>query len=214
MKRNTIVSVLSGFIGSALLLILLSATGVVGARASDVTRSDGASVKAVAAATVTSTFTYQGLLKNSGNPVNGACDLQFGLYDASTSGVQIGVTQTVIGQAVSGGLFTRLLNTDGEFGLNAFQGDARWLQIAVRCPTTVGGYTPLTTRQALTPAPYASYSAAPWVTIANSLVYTSGGVIVGPTTAGIAVDAETSSGGEAVYAECLQAGNNCYALEG
>ncbi|HEY0072136.1 MAG TPA: S-layer homology domain-containing protein [Chloroflexia bacterium] len=34
------------------------------------------------------------------------------------------------------------------------------------------------------------------------------------TTAGIAVDAETRSGGEAVYAECLQAGNNCYALEG
>jgi len=34
------------------------------------------------------------------------------------------------------------------------------------------------------------------------------------TTAGLAVDAETRSGGEAVYAECLQAGNNCYALEG
>jgi hypothetical protein len=34
------------------------------------------------------------------------------------------------------------------------------------------------------------------------------------TTAGIAVDAETRSGGEAVYAECLQSGNNCYAVEG
>jgi hypothetical protein len=34
------------------------------------------------------------------------------------------------------------------------------------------------------------------------------------TTAGIAVGAETRSGGEGVYAECLQAGNNCYALEG
>jgi hypothetical protein len=34
------------------------------------------------------------------------------------------------------------------------------------------------------------------------------------TTAGIAGDFETRSGGEAVYAECLQAGNNCYALEG
>jgi hypothetical protein len=31
---------------------------------------------------------------------------------------------------------------------------------------------------------------------------------------GIAVDAETNSGGEAIYAECLQANNNCYALEG
>ena len=34
------------------------------------------------------------------------------------------------------------------------------------------------------------------------------------TTAGIAGDFETRSGGEAVYAQCLQAGNNCYALEG
>lgn len=31
---------------------------------------------------------------------------------------------------------------------------------------------------------------------------------------GIAVDAATSSGGEAVYAECTQPNNNCYALEG
>jgi hypothetical protein len=34
------------------------------------------------------------------------------------------------------------------------------------------------------------------------------------TTAGIAGDFETRSGGEAVYAECLQSGNNCYAIEG
>jgi hypothetical protein len=43
------------------------------------------------------------------------------------------------------------------------------------------------------------------VTIARSLYIN--------TTAGIALDAETKSGGEAVYAECLQSGNNCYALE-
>jgi hypothetical protein len=34
------------------------------------------------------------------------------------------------------------------------------------------------------------------------------------TTAGIGVDTETKSGGEALYAECLQSGNNCYAVEG
>jgi hypothetical protein len=34
------------------------------------------------------------------------------------------------------------------------------------------------------------------------------------TTAGIGVDTETKSGGEALYAECLTAGNNCYAVEG
>jgi hypothetical protein len=42
MKRNIIVGVLSGFFGSALLLILLSATDIVGARSADV-RSDVAS---------------------------------------------------------------------------------------------------------------------------------------------------------------------------
>ncbi len=34
------------------------------------------------------------------------------------------------------------------------------------------------------------------------------------TTAGIAGDFETRSGGEGMYSECLQSGNNCYALEG
>jgi hypothetical protein len=34
------------------------------------------------------------------------------------------------------------------------------------------------------------------------------------TSAGIGMDAETRSGGEAVYAECRQSGNNCYAIEG
>lgn len=34
------------------------------------------------------------------------------------------------------------------------------------------------------------------------------------TTAAIALDAETRSGGEGVYAACMQANNNCYALQG
>ena len=60
MKRNIIVSLLSGFCGSALLLILLSATGIVGARSSDAGRSDVSHVNEVEASTpLTSTFTYQ-----------------------------------------------------------------------------------------------------------------------------------------------------------
>jgi hypothetical protein len=50
----------------------------------------------------------------------------------------------------------------------------------------------------------------------------SGGIFAGiqldpnhPTSGpAIALDAETNSGGEAIYAECLQSGNNCYAIEG
>jgi hypothetical protein len=95
-------------------------------------------------------FTYQGQLKSGGNPVNGTCDFQFGLWDAATGGTQIGTTQTKTGVSVSNGLFTVQL----DFGANAFQGDARWLQIAVQC---AGDTSPTTLfpRQSLTPAPYA-----------------------------------------------------------
>jgi hypothetical protein len=51
------------------------------------------------------------------------------------------------------------------------------------------------------------------------MIFPDGGVTIDrslyiSTTAGIAMDAETKSGGEAIYAECLQSGNNCYAIEG
>ena len=102
-------------------------------------------------------FTYQGQLKKAGNPVNGACDFQFSLYDAASGGSPIGV-QTTTGITVTDGLFTVQL----DFGADAFQGDARWLQIAVRC-TGDTGYVTLSQRQPLAPAPYALFSkAAPW----------------------------------------------------
>jgi trimeric autotransporter adhesin len=97
-------------------------------------------------------FTYQGHLRQSGTAVSGACDFQFGLYDAVSGGAQIGTTQTKSNVAVSGGLFTV---ADLDFGAGAFNGLARWLAIGVRCPAGSGSYTPLTPRQALTPAPYA-----------------------------------------------------------
>src|SRR5437870_7298341 len=54
-------------------------------------------------------FTYQGLLKNSGAPVNGACNIAFRLYDAASSGAQVGsaLTQTV---PLTNGLFTTALD--------------------------------------------------------------------------------------------------------
>jgi len=104
-------------------------------------------------------FTYQGQLKSGGSPYSGSCDLQFGLYDDANAGTQIGTTQTKTA-TLTNGLFTI---PDLDFGAGAFNGDARYLDIQVRCPAGSGSYTPLTPRQQLTPAPYALYaSGAPW----------------------------------------------------
>ncbi len=109
-------------------------------------------------------FTYQGQLKQNGLPVSGTCDFRFSLWDAETDGSQVGATLEQSTVAVSRGLFTVLL----DFGPYAFNGDARYLGIDVRCPAGAGDYTPLAPRQALTPAPYAIFAAsAPWAGLLN-----------------------------------------------
>jgi len=106
-------------------------------------------------------FTYQGRLKTGGAPLTGTADFQFSLWDAAgtgsppTGGNQVGATQAVNSVAVTGGLFTVQLNAAGEFGATAFNGDARWLQIAVRSPAGSGTFTTLSPRQPLSPTPYA-----------------------------------------------------------
>ncbi len=100
---------------------------------------------------VSTTFTYQGLIKQSGSPINGSCDLSFRLFDAASTGAQIGsaTTRTL---SITNGLFTASLNFgDG----SVFAAEARWLDIRVRCPTGSGGFTTLSPRQALTAAPLA-----------------------------------------------------------
>ncbi len=100
---------------------------------------------------VSTFFTYQGYLLQGGVAVNGSCDFEFRLYNALTAGTQVGPTQPANGQAISAGRFTALLN----FGPSAIDGQARWLQIAVRCPSGSGAFTTLSPRQVLTAAPYA-----------------------------------------------------------
>jgi len=106
-------------------------------------------------------FTYQGYLEEDGSPVNGNCDFEFSLWDASGSGVpptggtQIGVTETIFSLFVADGLFSTPLNVTAAFGNDAFNGQRRYLQIDVRCPVNSGAYTTLAPRQLLTAAPYA-----------------------------------------------------------
>ncbi len=105
-------------------------------------------------------FSYQGQLQQNGVPVTGACDFRFDLWDAATGGAHIGGAQTKTNVAVNNGVFTI---PDLDFGLAAFNGDARWLELAVGCPSGNGSYTTLGPRQALTATPYALYSkTSPW----------------------------------------------------
>jgi len=101
-------------------------------------------------------FTYQGFLKSGGSPANGAYDFEFRLYDAETNGAQVGSLVAQNDVTVSYGLFVATL----DFGADAFNGDARWLDISVRPGEEMGAYTALTPRQALTPAPYALHAGA------------------------------------------------------
>src|ERR1044072_7593298 len=98
----------------------------------------------------TSAFTYQGKLNDGGIPANGNYDLRFALFDSAVSGAQIGATQTASNVTVSGGIFTASL----DFGVNAFPGASRFLEISAR-PSGGSSFTLLTPRQPITAAPYA-----------------------------------------------------------
>ena len=105
----------------------------------------------VVEALVGSGFTYQGFLTQSGATATGAWDFEFLLFDAAAGGVQQGSTVTVGDLAVTAGVFTATL----DFGVAAFGGGARWLEIRVRPGASIGAYSSLTPRQFVAPAPMA-----------------------------------------------------------
>lgn len=105
-------------------------------------------------ATISTSFSYQGRLRDGSSPANGFYDFEFKLYDDAMAGSQVGSTVSKGDVTVTDGLFTVFL----DFGSNAFQGDTRYLEIGVRPGNSVGVYTTLTPRQVLAPVPYALYA--------------------------------------------------------
>jgi len=101
-------------------------------------------------------FTYQGRLNSGGGLANGSYDLAFKIYDTNQpAGMLIAGPLTYSDVAVSNGLFTVML----DFGADAFTGNARWLEIAVRT-NGAGSFTLLSPRQQITPTPYAIMAAS------------------------------------------------------
>lgn len=106
------------------------------------------------AASLGSSFTYQGRLVDNGAGASGPYDLRFRLFNDATAGSQAGSTVTVAPLQVSNGLFTAQL----DFGSAIFNGTSYWLEIGVRSNGSVSAYAILSPRQALTATPYALYA--------------------------------------------------------
>lgn len=109
-----------------------------------------------------SAFTYQGQLKDSGQPATGLYDFQFCLFDSPTNPIPLACAADFNDVPVEGGLFTVTL----DFGAGPFVGQQRHLELRVRPGAATGGYTILAPRQIVRPAPEALRanvsSAAPW----------------------------------------------------
>ena len=118
---------------------------------------------AQAGAPLGTAFTYQGQLKKNGASVSGTCDFQFKLFDAASAGTQVGSAVSANAVPVMNGLFTVQL----DFGAGAFSGDARWLEVAVKCAGD-SAFTTLTPRQALTATPYALHARNNWALNGNA----------------------------------------------
>lgn len=103
-----------------------------------------------------SAFTYQGRVTNSGVLIDGTISVQLSLWKdafANLPADRIGAVQTINGVAVNDGVFTVIANLSNEFGLNPFNGQAVWLQVAIN------GVNQSPRRQILS-TPYASGLAA------------------------------------------------------
>lgn len=115
----------------------------------------------LSAAPIGTGFTYQGALKKNGVGVTGTADVTFTLWDEDDLGVQTGGSHAISNVQVANGLFTVQVNTGNQFGASAFNGQARWLEVAVRSPAGSGAFATLTPRQAVSATPYAIKAISP-----------------------------------------------------
>src|SRR5690349_15335049 len=113
------------------------------------------------AAPIGTAFTYQGRLNDGGAPANNIYDLTFTLHDDPVNVASIGTYIVLPAVPVTNGLFTVQLNANGEFGPDAFNGQARWLQIGVRTNSAnnaFNNFTFLTPRQPVAAIPQTMFA--------------------------------------------------------
>ena len=97
-------------------------------------------------------FSYQGFLKESGDPANGLYDFQFSLFNSASNGQKLGITVMKEDIIVIDGVFQAVLD------FNYLITNTCYLQIEVRPGTITSSFTLLSPRQSLSPVPFALYS--------------------------------------------------------
>jgi len=109
------------------------------------------------AAPMGTVFTYQGRLLDADDAADSLYDFEFRLFDDPCTGTQQGGTIDVNDLDVIDGYFTVGLDFGG-----VFNGNTRWLEIAVRPGDSIDAndFATLIPRQELTPTPYAIYAKA------------------------------------------------------
>jgi len=136
------------YIGSALRQLSLTVTILAAAGA--------------AAAPLGTGFTYQGQLKDAGQPATGLYDIQVCLFDDPATPISLVCALDIDDVPVADGIFT----IAPDFGSAPFNGQARFLELRIRPGASAGAYTVLSPRQLITAAPEAlraaTSSTAPW----------------------------------------------------
>ena len=98
-------------------------------------------------------FTYQGRLNDGNRPASGLYDMTFSLYGENVGGSRLRGPEPHSNVSVSNGLFAVTL----DFGDKYLDGTVYWLEMAVRT-NGESGFTILSQRRLLFPAPYAVFS--------------------------------------------------------
>lgn len=145
------------------------------------------SAQFASAAPIGTAFTYQGHLYDANYPANGLYDFAFKLYEANIGGSKVGTDVNVADVDVIDAYFTVELDFNDA---NAFNGDARWLEVGIRpgVMNDPNAYTTLSPRQEVTPTPYALYAAnsgadSDWMVSGNDMYsIPSGNVGIGTTS--------------------------------
>jgi len=112
-------------------------------------------------------FTYQGRLADNARPANGSYDLAFSLFPSASGGSRIGAVLSFPSTPVTNGLFSLSL----DFGQGSFNGQDRWIELAVRT-NGAATFSTLSPRRQVLPSPQSVYAA----TAANAQAVPASGV--------------------------------------